>query len=340
MHAVQDEIQPRRALSLMNQLTPQEHATDPVQTQQRGVLVPHPETSAHDPSQRKVETAAVAFLGWFLGLGLVSGTRILLEFAREGTGDILGWANAVLSFLYVVGAHGLAGFVLGTLIRLLARFTLPGGRIEPAVASPAAILEAGGEAVLSAASLELAKDRALADLRQSIRDRRWEEAGSRFDAFSRDHVNDPRLASLNEELQAARASALRDHSAQLDAARAVNDPERVLEVYKLMVPLLNAEARASLEPDLARWFLKLIHNRLRVGKIQPELVLLAGRIADDFSHTVEGASLRASLATLRRSVGLCPRCAQPYAGLGDACPACLGLGPAGPPAGAVTPPRD
>ena len=31
--------------------------------------------------------------------------------------------------------------------------------------------------------------------------------------------------------------------------------------------------------------------------------------------TVEGASVRASLPTLRRSVGLCPRCAQPYTAL-------------------------
>jgi hypothetical protein len=42
-----------------------------------------------------------------------------------------------------------------------------------------------------------------------------------------------------------------------------------------------------------------------------------------FCHTVEGASLRASLPTLRRSAGLCPRCAQPYTGLANACPQCL-----------------
>jgi hypothetical protein len=69
--------------------------------------------------------------------------------------------------------------------------------------------------------------------------------------------------------------------------------------------------------------LKLIHIRLRSGKIQPDVALLAGRVADVFSHTVEGASLRASLPTLRRSVGLCPRCAQPYTGIADACPSCL-----------------
>ena len=77
-----------------------------------------------------------------------------------------------------------------------------------------------------------------------------------------------------------------------------------------MMPLLDHEARASLEADLSKWFLKLIHNRLRTGKIQADVAILAGRIADVFCHTVEGASLRASLPTLRRSAGLCPRCAQ------------------------------
>jgi hypothetical protein len=67
----------------------------------------------------------------------------------------------------------------------------------------------------------------------------------------------------------------------------------------------------------------LIHIRLRSGKIQPDVAILAGRVAEIFSHTVEGASLRASLPTLRRSAGQCPRCAQPYTGIADACPACL-----------------
>ena len=53
------------------------------------------------------------------------------------------------------------------------------------------------------------------------------------------------------------------------------------------------------------------------------MVQLAARFAENFAATVEGASVRASLPTLRRSVGLCPRCAQPYIGVADACPNCL-----------------
>ncbi|MHB1561909.1 MAG: hypothetical protein ACYC61_31045, partial [Isosphaeraceae bacterium] len=82
------------------------------------------------------------------------------------------------------------------------------------------------------------------------------------------------------------------------------------------------------------WFLDLIHRRLRVGRIQPEVVGLAARAAEVFGATVEGASLRASLPVLRRSVGLCPRCARPYVGTEAACPQCL----AGVPPDAVLPP--
>jgi hypothetical protein len=117
-----------------------------------------------------------------------------------------------------------------------------------------------------------------------------------------------------------------EYIAQLDAARKVNDPDRVLELHRLLVPLLEADARAALESDLSRWCLRLVHNRLRTGRIQADLAQMAGRIAEAFSHTVDGASLQASLPTLRRSAGLCPRCAQPYTGVGDACPACIGVG--------------
>jgi hypothetical protein len=87
--------------------------------------------------------------------------------------------------------------------------------------------------------------------------------------------------------------------------RQVSDPDWVLELHQTLIPLLDAETRVALEADLSQWFLRLIHNRLRIGKIQTDLVVLAGRIADAFSHTVGGASLRASLPTLRRSAGLC-----------------------------------
>ena len=112
--------------------------------------------------------------------------------------------------------------------------------------------------------------------------------------------------------------------AQLEAARKVNDPARVIELYHGIVPSLDADRREELARDLAKWFLELIHRRLRTGKIQTEVVLLATQVAETFGATVEGASMRAALPTLRRSVGLCPRCAQPYTGTADGMPTVLG----------------
>jgi len=163
-------------------------------------------------------------------------------------------------------------------------------------------------------------EQALAEIRRTIRAGKWDEAAALLVGFSPADLDDPRLTSLRQEIESAREAARLHYLAQLNAARQVSDPDRVLELHQTLIPLLDAETRVSLEADLSQWFLRLIHNRLRTGKIQTDLVALAGRIADAFSHTVGGASLRASLPTLRRSAGLCSRCGQPYNGLASACP--------------------
>jgi len=155
--------------------------------------------------------------------------------------------------------------------------------------------------------------------------------------FEVEFPGDPRSAVLWDELAAARRGAIEEGLAQIEAARDVNDPDRLLELYQVLAPSLGDEARRTLESDLATWFLSLIHRRLRTGKIQADVVHLAGRFAEIFATTTQGASVRASLSTLRRSVGLCPRCAQPYIGIAEACPQCLG-GVAIPPAGGATNP--
>jgi hypothetical protein len=122
---------------------------------------------------------------------------------------------------------------------------------------------------------------------------------------------------------AHRAVSLHDRMAELKAAREVNDPHRVLELYQTIAPALESEPRTALQSEIAEWFLTVIYRRLRTGKIQVEVVELAGQFAEAFAATTQGASVRAALPTMRRSAGLCPICAQPYIGTASACPDCL-----------------
>jgi hypothetical protein len=306
---------------------------------------------------------AAVVLTWGLpALGLVQAAKLLALMLRTPSQGLLSWAGCLLEMISTIVAYALAGIGIGALFRSLEQWMLVSligqhapdqerlvnleKRPDPLTAQPRG--QEGPE--LSPEPVEgpsqPAADwhhvEAVAETRQAIWSAKWDVADAHLAAFSSDHGDDPRLAALQDELQTARSKARDEHLAQLDAARKVGDPERVLELHQNLVPLLDAEARTKLDADLSRWFLRLIHNRLRGGKIQADLAHLAGRIAESFSHTVEGASLRASLPTLRRSANLCPRCARPYTGLGDACPVCLGQGdrtrrPAEPDDGSVEP---
>ena len=97
----------------------------------------------------------------------------------------------------------------------------------------------------------------------------------------------------------------------------------MIELRESLAPLLPPGTLRTLDRDLGRWFMLLIQKRMRTGTVRADVVALATQVAQALDETPEGASLRASLPTLRRAAGLCPRCGQPFAGLGIACPACL-----------------
>jgi hypothetical protein len=186
-------------------------------------------------------------------------------------------------------------------------------------------LEERSESGGSLSMLRRSQAQSVAEFERATRTGQWAEAEGLLEDFAVNSWGEPRLlAGLREELDAARRGAIEEGLARLEAARSANDADRVLEVFQVLSSSLGDEARGSLSRELAAWFLSLIHRRLRAGKIQADVVQLAGRFADTFATTVEGASVRASLSTLRRSVGLCPRCAQPYTGIAEACSVCLG----------------
>jgi hypothetical protein len=293
-----------------------------------------PAIESSEPPQRELaavaeqlDRVAVLVIWTFPILGLIVGTIRLLEAVDHPDLGPMRWVLAGLGSVYLFGAYALGGVILAALLRLLGKCCLV-HQLSSVGAGPVRQGEAATAPAPTAGpalpALELLKERTVAEIHHVIRERKWEEASALLEAFGLDHPGDPRIAAVQSELSSARDAARADLLATLEAARQVNDPDRVLELHHDLVPLLDVDARYALETDLARWCLRLIHNRLRGAIIQPDVAALAGRVAEVFSHTKEGASLRVSLPTLRRSAGLCPRCAQPYKGIADACPDCLG----------------
>ena len=301
----------------------------------------HPAPDAFAARLAMLDRVAL-LIGWGLPLlGLMGGTRILLESTDHGASVPGGWLAGLLGAICMMGTTVLAGLGASSVLRVLVQWLSlhrqpPEAQNQSILGSLAERIDQLSERLaeprspsvplppaLAATSTTWLREQSLAEIRRTIRAGKWDEAAALLEGYSPAELDDPRLSALRQEIQSARAAARSEQLAQLNAARQVNDPDRVLELHQSLLPLLDAETRVSLEADLSQWFLRLIHNRLRTGKVQTDLAVLAGRIADAFSHTVEGASLRASLPTLRRSAGLCSRCGQPYNGLANACPACL-----------------
>ena len=159
----------------------------------------------------------------------------------------------------------------------------------------------------------------LARLGTAIAEKQWEVA----DALLDEHRDDPEVARLGDRLASAKVASGDGLLGELKAAQEVSDPGRVLEIREQLAPLIASDRLKELDSQLAKWFMGLVMRRLRTGSVQTDVAELVARVADRFGQTTEGASLRASLPTLRRSAGLCARCARPYRGISDACPVCL-----------------
>lgn len=66
-----------------------------------------------------------------------------------------------------------------------------------------------------------------------------------------------------------------------------------------------------------------IFQRMHTGTVREDVARLAQAMVDLFPDTTEGRTLAQVLGVLRRSAGLCPRCANPYKGVAAACHDCL-----------------
>ena len=294
----------------------------------------HPAPDAFAARLAMLDRVAL-LIGWGLPLlGLMGGTRILLESTDHEASFRGGWLAGLLGAICMMGTTVLAGLGASSVLRVLVQWLLSLHR-QPPEAESQSILGSLAERIdqlserlaeprspsvplppaLATTSTNWLREQSLAEIRRTIRARKWDEAAALLDGYSPAELDDPRLSALRQEIQSARAAARSEQLAQLNAVRQVNDPDRVLELHQSLLPLLDAETRVSLEADLSQWFLRLIHNRLRTGKIQTDLAVLAGRIADAFSHTVEGASLRPCCPPSAAAPGSAPVAASPTTAL-------------------------
>jgi hypothetical protein len=279
--------------------------------------------------------------GWGLAaLGVVAAVEHVLASAAVSTTNPARFTSAVLGALFRLLAFCLAGRGVAVITRMTAStiierlehaaraFEFQSIGLSQVVAQLERLVGSSRQPVGPAiSSLESSGERAqsIAEIARATQAANWLVAQTRLDELEASFPNDPELTRLREQLVRARHDAIQMTLSQLSAARDVNDPDRVLEIYQVVHPSLEQTERIALERDLAKWFLSLIHRRLRLGKVQPDVVHLASRFSETFASTVEGASVRASLSTLRRSIGLCPRCGHPYTGIAEACPKCLKL---------------
>jgi hypothetical protein len=301
-----------------------------------------PANIEHSRAAYRSLTAFGRWAGWgFVGLGVMSGAIPLAELVGNGPVDPVQWVSTGLRSLFAVVAFVMAGWGVSAFSKVTSAAILDHlewvGRLSADLSCRvteglelleriAESLEKRPESVVSPAAPTLDRVRSMAEIVRAAKAADWVEVENRFRDFEADFPDDPQLPGLKEELVRTRDNFIKMGLDQLGAAQAVSDADRVFEIYQTIAPSLDPDRRATLDPELAKWFLALIHRRLRTGKVQAEVVQLAARFADNFGATVEGASVRASLPTLRRSVGLCPRCAQPYIGVADACPNCLRRG--------------
>jgi hypothetical protein len=167
------------------------------------------------------------------------------------------------------------------------------------------------------------RQEAVEAVKRALAEGRWDEVDSRLESFAREHSGTADLAALTALVAAGRQAAVDRLKGRLEASRQANDPNTVLGLRDELARMLPAAERELLDRELIGWLLRAIQKRMRSGTVGPDVALLAGEVAARFGETPEGASLKASLPVLRRSGGLCPRCAGPYIGFEAACPQCL-----------------
>jgi hypothetical protein len=306
---------------------------------------PSPDTPRYD--KLRASKRSLARVAPLVRYGLFSiGFTMFLDEVKSLVSDVqFTWGErqimGIVGFSYLCG-FGLAGWVAGRLIstgadmidvvvdqaeaanrtaNLIEQHALPAlARIAVALEKQATETQAK-----PANPVDDEKLRRVEVARQAITAGRWAQADKLVGSYIRDYPG-PDAARLFAELEDARNVAVEGLTSRLEAAKSRGDALLVVELRDALTEHLKGERLADFDRQVVRWLVNEIKQKVRNGAIKPELATLATRVADSFADTPEGASLKTSIPNIRRSAGLCPRCARPFRGSADACPRCLASG--------------
>jgi hypothetical protein len=292
---------------------------------------PHPELQKAGRSLRRA-ARSVAILLWLAGAySFLTTVRPILPDAPEN----LTWGERrVIGIVALVtlGGFGLAGWVAGRLLtaasesvealldgtdaavrtsQMIEAHLVPG--LNRAVAALERLAEREGQATRPGATRHSASA-----VREALHKGKWGRAERLLQEWARDHPADPEARTLAAELEGAREAAVADLRARLEAARAADDPGRVVACRDALTQHLRGEPLRALDRKVVRWLADWVRRREESGAVTAEVASVAECAAESFADTTEGAALLAALPGLRRRAGLCPRCARPFQGRSDA----------------------
>lgn len=240
---------------------------------------------------------------------------------------VAGWAAGRL----LEAAAGLIGAVAEGAAAAVRMGHLVESRLVPGIERAVAAIEALGSGT-GDAPLPPEVDA----VRRAISEGRWTRAERLLDAFARDHPHSPQVATLTAALSAARDAEAGSLRMKLDAALADDDPGTAITCRDALTRLLGGDELGDLDRGIVRWISRWVRRRAR-GEVSAEVAAVAALAADRFGDTDEGRSLLAAVPALRRKAGLCPECARPYRGAGEACPDCAADHPPRPSRGGARP---
>jgi DNA-binding GntR family transcriptional regulator len=164
--------------------------------------------------------------------------------------------------------------------------------------------------------------KAIEAVRDAVRREAWDQARQLAVAVTNRFHDVPEAKAVPAYVESSVNKKLLVLREQLGQFEQSCDCEGMLNVRDRLSGILNGTELYQVDRRVAHWVAKYLRESLAAGKAG-DVIHLAERATDVVGEsTPEGAQIRATLATMRRSAGLCPECGQPSDTRLARCPEC------------------